>query len=119
VQVVYDFQVLVNVSAPGKAPALTIRSAAIADHDGKPAPSLTIENSGGAHGYVSQHRIRIVETSATGAEIFSKTLGGAEFQQLVGYGLIATGQTRTILLPVDLPSRTGHVTATLLDGSSQ
>lgn len=119
VQVVYNFQVLVNVSGQGKTPRLSIKSAAIVDHDGKPAPSITVQNSGGAHGYLSQRRLKIVETNDAGAQIFTKTMGGAEFQQLVGYGLIASGQVRTMVIPIELPSRSGHVTATLLDGSER
>jgi P pilus assembly chaperone PapD len=119
VQIVYNFQVLVNVSPPGQKADLAIRSVAIGDHQGKPAPVITVSNSGRAHGYLSQHRLRIVEKDAGGAEIFSKTLGGGEFQQVVGYGLIASGQTRKLTLPIDLPSGTGQLTVTLLDEQQQ
>ena len=119
VQIVYNFQVLVNVSAPNQEDSLAIRSAVIGDHDGKPAPVIIVENSGRAHGYLSQHRLKIVEKDAAGAEIFSKMLSGGEFQQVVGYGLIASGQARTLLLPIDLPSRTGQLSVTLLDEQQQ
>lgn len=119
VQIVYNFQVLVNVSAPGQQASLSIKSVSVGDHEGKPAPVITVENSGRAHGYLSQHRMKIVEKDDAGAEIFSKTLSGGEFQQVVGYGLIASGQTRKLTLPIDLPSRTGHVSAMLLDEQQQ
>lgn len=119
VQIVYNFQVLVSVSGVGKQPILAIQSANVGEHDGKPAPVLTVNNSGQAHGYLSQHRIKIVETGNGGAELFSKTISGSEFQQLVGYGIVASGQSRTMTLPIVLPSRTGHVTATLLDERAQ
>lgn len=119
VQIVYNFQVLVNVAAPGQKANLAIQSATIGDHDGKPAPVITVSNSGGGYGYLSQHRLKIVEKDASGAEIFSKTLGGSEFQQVVGYGLIASGQTRKLALPIDLPSRTGQLNVTLLDEQQQ
>jgi P pilus assembly chaperone PapD len=119
VQIVYNFQVLVNVSPPGQKADLAIQSASIGDHEGKPAPVITVSNSGRAHGYLSQHRLKIVEKDAGGAEIFSKTLGGGEFQQVVGYGLIASGQTRKLELPIALPSRTGQLSVTLLDDQQQ
>ena len=119
VQVVYNFNVLVSVGATAGKPALAIQSAAIGDHEGKPAPSITVTNSGGTYGYMSQHKLRLVETDAAGKAVFDKTISGNEFQQLVGYGLIATGQTRTMVLPIDLPARTGTLTATLLDEHGQ
>jgi P pilus assembly chaperone PapD len=115
VQIVYNFQVLVSVSSLSGQAQLAVKSASIGDKDGKPAPVISIENAGPAHGYVSNHRLRIVQTGANGAELFSQTISGAEFQQLVGYGLVASRQTRNITLPVTLPSREGRITAELLE----
>jgi hypothetical protein len=115
VQIVYNFQVLVSAGATGGKPALAIQSAAIGEKDGKPAPTITVINSGTTYGYLSRQPLRLVETDASGKEVFSKTIQGDEFQQLVGLGLIATGQTRTITLPLALPARSGTLTATLLD----
>lgn len=115
VQIVYNFNVLVNVGVTNGKPALALQSASIGEHEGKPAPSITVSNSGSTYGYLSQHAVRIVQTDASGKEVFNRTLAGNEFQQLVGYGLVATGQTRTMVLPIALPSATGTVTATLLD----
>lgn len=119
VQIVYNFQVLVSVSSPGRQPALAIRSATIGDHAGQPAPVIAVANEGGAHGYLSQHRLRVVATDPKGAEIFSKTMSGAEFQQLVGYGLVASHQVRNITLPIALPSKDGTVTAEILEERSR
>lgn len=119
VQIVYNFNVLVNVGATGGKPALALQSAAVADKDGKPSPSITVSNSGSTYGYLSQHSLRLTETDAAGKELFNRTISGSEFQQLVGYGLIATGQTRTLVLPIELPSRTGRLSATLLDERGQ
>lgn len=120
VQIVYNFQVLVSVGATNGKPALAIQSASIgADKDGKPAPSVTVTNSGTTYGYMSQKKLRIAQTDAAGKSLFEKTISGNEFQQLVGYGLIATGQTRTMVLPIALPSRSGTLTATLLDERGQ
>lgn len=115
VQIVYNFQVLVNVSSPTAKPALAIDSVTIGTHEGKAAPVLRVTNSGAAHGYLSQHRIVITEKNASGAEIFSRTMSGAEFQQLVGYGLVAAHQTRSLVIPIELPSKTGQVSAKMLE----
>lgn len=115
VQIVYNFQVLVNVASPAGKPALSIESVSVTDHEGKAAPVLHVRNDGDAYGYLSQHRIAISEKDATGKEIFSRTMSGAEFQQLVGYGLVAAHQTRALTIPVELPSKTGQVTATMLE----
>lgn len=118
-QILYNFQVLVSVGASGKAPALSVTAAEVGEHEGKPAPAITVINQGGTYGYLSQHRLRIVETDASGKELFNRTISGNEFQQLVGFGLVAAGQTRTVVLPIELPVREGKVTAILLDGHGQ
>ena len=120
VQVVYNFQVLTSVASPGEHPDLVLHSAApVAGADGKVAAVISVENKGGAHGYLSQHRLRISETDKAGKEIFSRTISGSEFQQLIGYGLIASHSTRSVTLPLDLPSPNGAVTALLLDQQAQ
>ncbi|WP_051132634.1 fimbria/pilus periplasmic chaperone [Sphingobium bisphenolivorans] len=115
VQIVYNFNVLVNVGPTNGKAALAIQSAVIGKDKGKPAPSITVANSGTTYGYVSQRSLKLVETDASGKEVFNRTISGNDFQQLVGYGLVATGQTRTMVLPIELPSATGTLTATLLD----
>jgi fimbrial chaperone protein len=119
VQVVYNFQVLVSVSAPDKKPNLAITAVAPASVNGKSAVAITFQNSGQAHGYISQHRLKITATDASGAELFSKTISGAEFQQLVGYGLVATGQTRTLDVPIDQLPKSAKLTAVLMDERAQ
>lgn len=120
VQVVYNFQVLVSVSAPDRKPQLAITSVAGGTANGKPAAAVTVQNTGQAHGYISQHRLKITETSAAGTEILSKTISGAEFQQIVGYGLVASGQTRTVQVPLDKPAPPGaRFSAMLMDERAQ
>jgi fimbrial chaperone protein len=120
VQIVYNFNVLVSVSSPDQKPQLTITSVAPAVVDGKAVAEVTVRNSGTAHGYISQHRLKIVETTATGAELESKTISGSEFQQLVGYGLVATNQTRTVDVPLNGPVPPGaRLSAVFTDERSQ
>ena len=120
VQVVYDFQVLVSVSSQDKKPQLTITSTAPATINGKPFAAIAVQNNGQAHGYISQHRMKITETSASGAELLSKTISGSEFQASVGYGLVASGQTRTVDVPLDKPVPPGaKLSAVLMDERAQ
>jgi P pilus assembly chaperone PapD len=120
VQIVYNFNVLVSVSSPDQKPQIAITSVAPAMIEGKPFAAITVQNSGTAHGYVSQHTLKITETSATGAEIASKTFSGSQFQQVIGYGLVATGQTRTIDVPLEGPIPQGaKLSAVFTDERSQ
>lgn len=119
VQIVYNFQVLVSVSSPDKKAQLTITSVGPATANGKPAVAVTVQNTGEAHGYISQHRLKITATDASGAEVYSKTISGAEFQQLVGYGLVATGQTRIVNVPVEGLPASAKLSALLMDERAQ
>lgn len=120
VQVVYNFQVLTSVSSPRRKAGLVIRAATpttVAEN--KPAAAITVENTGDAHDYISQHRIKITEADASGTQIFEKTISGSEFQQLIGYGLVASHTTRTVNIPLPLPSARGTVSAVLMDEQAQ
>lgn len=119
VQIVYNFNVLVSVSSPDQKPQLAITSIAPETVDGKPVAAITIRNSGTAHDYISQHKLKITETSAAGAQVGSKTISGSEFQRLVGYGLVATGQSRTVDVPLDGPIPAGATLAAVLDERAQ
>jgi fimbrial chaperone protein len=120
VQIVYNFNVLVSVSSPDQKPQIAITSVAPATVDGKPFAAVTVQNNGTAHGYISQHTLKITESSASGAELASKTISGSQFQQLVGYGLVATGQSRTVNVPLDGPLPAGaKLSAAFTDGHAQ
>jgi hypothetical protein len=112
--------VLVSVSSPNKKPQLAITTVTPATVDGKSVAAVTFRNSGQAHGYISQHRLKIAAAGPGGTELYSKTISGAEFQQLVGYGLVASGQVRTINVPVDKAApANATLTAVLLDERAQ
>ena len=120
VQVVYNFQVLTSVASPSQKADLHVRSALPeARSDGTIAVKLRIENTGGAHGYLSQHAMRIVQTDSDGKAVFSRLISGSEFQQLIGYGIVASHSTRTVLLPVNLTSMDGTISVRLTDQEAQ
>lgn len=114
IQILYNFQVLISVSPSGAKPALSITSAQVGKNAaGKPVPVVTVTNASAAHGYLSSGRLRIVEKDSSGKEVFRKTFSGPEIQQTIGFGLIGSNQTRRISVPVELPSETGTVEATI------
>lgn len=112
IQLLYNFQVLVSISPDTAKPALSIVSAEIGkDAQGTLAPVIAVTNASPAHGYLSRGRLRIVQISPDGREVFRKQISGPELQQTIGYGLIGGGQTRRITLPVQLPQPGGRVEA--------
>jgi fimbrial chaperone protein len=112
IQILYNFQVLVSIAPPGVRPNLQVLGAEIGtDAAGKPIPMITVRNDSPAHGYLSKGRLRLIEKDATGREIFNRVLPGPEIQQTIGFGLIASGQTRRISVPIELPAQGGTVEA--------
>jgi fimbrial chaperone protein len=112
IQILYNFQVLVSVSPEGVKPDLKIVKGEIAQNaDGKPVPVLTVTNSAAAHGYLSDGRLRIVQKDASGKEVFRRAFTGPEVQQTIGFGLVGAGQTRRVIVPVELPLNGGSIEA--------
>ena len=117
IQILYNFQVLISVSPGGAKPSLSITSAQVGKNAaGKPGRVITVANAAAAHGYLSSGRLRVVEKDASGKEVFRKSFSGPELQQTIGFGLIGSNQTRRISVPVELPSETGTVEATISPG---
>lgn len=118
IQILYNFQVLVSVAPGGVKPAVTVDSAEIAHNEaGKPVPALTLSNPSTAHGYLSQGRLRIVQRDGSGKEVFRRTLSGPEVQQTIGFGLVGAGQTRRVLVPIELPVDGGSLDAQFTPGA--
>ena len=112
IQILYNFQVLISIAPGGAKPALSVQSAEIGRNEaGKPVPIVIIANASNAHGYLSGGQLRIIERDASGREVFRRTLSGAEIQQTIGFGLIGGGQSRRVIVPVELPQEGGTVVA--------
>ena len=112
IQILYNFQVLVSASPAGARSNLQIAGAEFGKNaDGKPIPVVVVKNESGAHGYLSRGRLEITETDASGKQVFDKVFPGPELQQVVGFGLVASGQTRRIAVPVVLPVEGGKLEA--------
>jgi fimbrial chaperone protein len=112
IQILYNFQVLISIAPVGAKPQMSVTGAEIVKNDaGKPTPVVTVSNASGAHGYLSNGTLRIVEKDASGKEVFRRTLSGAEIQQTMGFGLIGGNQSRRVSVPVELPQEGGSVEA--------
>ena len=115
IQILYNFQVMVNVASPtaGDA-ALTIESAEIVQNaEGKNMAAFTVRNSGRNYGYLSSGNLTIRHTDAAGNETVRRTLTGNEIQQMIGFGLIGPEMTRRFISPVEVGSADGQIEATL------
>ena len=112
IQILYNFQVLVSIAPAKIKPKISITAAEIGKNaNGRPVAVLMVANDTPAHGYLANGNLRIVQKDSSGKQLFAKTYSGAEIQQTMGFGLIGGGQTRRVVVPVELPSADGTVEA--------
>jgi P pilus assembly chaperone PapD len=117
IQVLYNVNVLASVGPQGVKPALRVRSAELAvDDDGRKSPVIVMANDSETYGYLARGSLRVVQKDGAGREVFRRTLSGPELQQMLGMGLIASGQERRFMLPISLPLETGAVAAIYTPG---
>jgi fimbrial chaperone protein len=133
IQILYNFQVLVNVGATSGKAQLSITSADIVMAEVKPPPGQTaktppqkqpeaevvVRNDSPNYGYLSRATIEITEDDPSGKQIFDKTLSPQEIQQTVGFGLIGPNTQRRVIIPVVLPSAQGTVKVRVIDAGDQ
>jgi fimbrial chaperone protein len=133
IQILYNFQVLVNVGATNGKAQLSITGANVAMAEIKPPPGQTakgppqkqpepeilVRNDGANYGYLSRATLEITETDATGKQIFDKTLSPQEIQQTLGFGLIGPNTQRRVVVPVVLPDAKGTVKVRIISIGDQ
>ncbi|KAA9014340.1 molecular chaperone [Sphingobium limneticum] len=112
VQILYNFQVIVSVGAPGAKPEVRVAGTEqTKGEDGKVRLTLNLENQSNTYGYLSEGTLKISEKDASGKEVMRQTLTGAEILQQMGYGLVGPGQKRRLQTPIELPVEGGTVEA--------
>lgn len=116
IQVLYNFQAMVNVrSVVGGEPKLTIEGAEIAASKpgDKPKIAFTVHNSGKNYGYLSSGSLTLIHRDASGKELLHRSLNSSDVQQMIGFGLVGPETSRKFTAPIDLESADGTVEATL------
>ncbi len=125
IQILYNFQAMVNVaSIVAGDPKLAVESAEII-HPAKPADAapdapappariaFTVHNSSQNYGYLSAGSLTLIQRDAAGKEILRRTLGDSDIQQMIGYGLVGPETSRKFVAPIDLENPDGTVEVTL------
>lgn len=104
IQILYNFQVMVNVaSLTAEAPQLSIEGAEIVQNaDGRHFAAFTVRNTSMNYGYLSQGNLTIVHRDSAGAETLRQTMNSSEIQQMIGYGLVGPGVSRRFISPVEV-----------------
>ena len=105
IQLLYDFQVVVDVAPLEGEPALKITGAdLIKDEKGARRASVTIANSSNVHGYLSGSTLRLELDDAAGKRVWSQSWTPEELAGRVGIGLVQPHASRRFVLPFDLPA---------------
>lgn len=106
IQILYNFQVMVNVaSSTAGAPDLTIEKSEIVEgEDGKRVAAFTVRNSSLNYGYVSSGQLTFVFRTPDGRETGRVALSSSEIQQTIGFGLLGPRMTRRIVTAVEAPT---------------
>lgn len=112
IQILYNFRVLTNVGVIGASPDIKVVGAQPAiDDQGRFRPSIQFRNDGPTYGYLVDGRMTIRQTSPSGEVIFDRSIRRQEMEQMLGVGLVGPNKTRTVMIPVDLPSAEGTIVA--------
>lgn len=115
IQILYNFQVMVNVaSVTAGRPDLVVESADIAQNaEGKNVAAFVVRNNGLNYGYISSGQLTIIHKDASGREVLRRSLAANEIQQVIGYGLVGPEMTRRFISPIELASAEGSVQVVL------
>lgn len=104
IQLLYDFQVAVNVAPLVGEPALTITKTELVEDQGKRRAAITLTNPSPVHGYLSGCQLRLILKDAAGKQVWTKSWAPEELVSTVGIGLVQPDATRRFVLPFDLPA---------------
>ena len=110
IQILYNFQVMVNVASvtAGK-PDLTVEAAEVVKNaEGKAVAAFTVRNAGANYGYLSTGQLTISYRDAAGKTV-RRTLTSNDIQQMIGFGLVGPGMTRRFVSPVEVAAADGAI----------
>jgi hypothetical protein len=97
---------MVSVQPSGARPDIRVASAKLQpNEDGGSQPVIELVNDASGYGYLSQGDLLVVERDEVGTEVARRTLSGAEIRQTIGYGLIGSGRSREVRLPMTASAR--------------
>lgn len=110
IQVLYNFQAMVNVaSMVAGEPKLTVESAEIVRPatDAPARIAFTVNNSGKNYGYVSSGQLTLIQRDTAGKEVMRRSLNSTDVQQMMGFGLVGPETKRKFVAPIDLENAEG------------
>ena len=115
IQILYNFQVMVNVaSAIAGDPQLSVEGAEIVQEgEGAPRIAFTVRNDAANYGYLSSGSLTLIHKDAQGRELMRRSLSSNDVQQMVGFGLVGPEMSRRFVAPIELESAEGSVEAVL------
>ncbi|GAA0647649.1 molecular chaperone [Brevundimonas lenta] len=115
IQILYNFQVMVNVASPiGGDPVLTIEDASVVQNDaGKNVIAFTVRNAARNYGYLSANRLTFVYRDAAGQEVLRRTLTSNDIQQMIGFGLVGPEMSRRFISPIEVDTADGKAEVSL------
>lgn len=112
IQLLYDFQVVVNVGPLTGAPNLQVSGTElITDDQGVRRAAVTVSNDSNVHGYLSAANLRLELQDDRGGRVWSQSYSPDDLRARVGIGLLQPGARRRFVLPFDLPPEGSSVTA--------
>lgn len=106
IQILYNFQVMVNVASTlAGAPELILESTEVVQtEEGKNVVAFTVRNTALNYGYLSSGQLNFVLKTADGRETGRVSLSSNEIQQTIGFGLVGPHMTRRFVTAVEAPS---------------
>ena len=115
IQILYNFQVMVNVaSAIAGDPQLSVEGAEIVQEgEGAPRIAFTVRNDAANYGYLSSGSLTLIHKDAQGRELMRRSLSSNDVQQMIGFGLVGPEMSRRFVAPIELESAEGSVEAVL------
>lgn len=106
IQLLYDFQVIVDVAPLEGDPSLAvIKTELVKDEKGARRAAVTVTDNSNVHGYLSGANLRLELEDASGNRVWSESYTPEELSGKMGIGLVQPHATRRFVLPFDLPAQ--------------